>query len=49
MLPVDEFVKFNASGTTPDVALAVKLATGAPYGTVAVTSLENPDSVPFAS
>jgi hypothetical protein len=40
MEPVDVFVKFIASGATPDVALAVKLATGAADGTVAVTSFE---------
>jgi hypothetical protein len=49
MVPVDVLVKFIASGATPDVVLAVKLATGAAEGTVAATSLEKADSLCDAS
>ena len=49
MLPVDVLVKLSTSGATPDVALALKLATGAPKGIVVLASFEKPDSVRDAS
>jgi N-acetylmuramic acid 6-phosphate (MurNAc-6-P) etherase len=45
MVPVDVLVKFSASGTVPDVVLALNWATGALYGMVALASLEKPLSV----
>ena len=49
MLPVDVLVKLSASGATPDVALALKFATGAPKGIVLLASFEKADSVCDAS
>ena len=40
IVPVDVFRKFMASGAGPEVVLALNWATGAPEGTVALTSFE---------
>ena len=37
---MDEFVNVTASGATPETGVAVKLATGATAGVLAVTSFE---------
>jgi hypothetical protein len=41
-------MKFIASGAGPEVALALKSATGLTYGTTLNTSLEKPDCAPAA-
>ena len=45
MVPVEVLLKATVNGDTPVVVLPVNCATGALYGTVAATSLENPLSV----
>ena len=39
--PVDVLVKFRASGTVPEVVLAVKFAVGVLYSTTPAMSVEN--------